>query len=99
MLNLCILDINYFHCQKIVKILETTESDSKNFFGQYGSQRMKDWKEILRMYEKDNTYLGEVASLLLRNVNYEIPALRKQIQKTVQQQNVSLKINLKKSHF
>jgi len=72
-----------------VKILEKTEVDTKNFFGQYGSQRMKDWKDVLKCYEKENVYLGEVASLLLRNVNYEIPALRRQIQKTVQFASVS----------
>ena len=40
--------INYFHCLKIVDILKETEADSKNFFGQYGSKRMKDWKQIIR---------------------------------------------------
>jgi hypothetical protein len=40
--------INYFHCLRIVDILKETEADSKNFFGQYGSKRMKDWKEIVR---------------------------------------------------
>ena len=40
--------INYFHCLRIVEILKETEADSKNFFGQYGSKRMKDWKEIVR---------------------------------------------------
>ena len=40
--------INYFHCLKIVDILKETEADSKNFFGQYGSKRMIDWKKIIR---------------------------------------------------
>ena len=40
--------INYFHCLKIVEVLKETEADSKNFFGSYGSQRMKDWKDIIR---------------------------------------------------
>uniref|UniRef100_A0ABD2WE36 CDK5 regulatory subunit-associated protein 3 n=1 Tax=Trichogramma kaykai TaxID=54128 RepID=A0ABD2WE36_9HYME len=76
--------INYFHCKKIVEILKETEADTKNLFGRYGSQRMKDWQEIIRMYEKDNLYLAEAASMLIRNVSYEIPGFKKQIQKLEQ---------------
>ncbi|KFB49189.1 AGAP009811-PA-like protein [Anopheles sinensis] len=71
--------INYFHCQRIVDILKTTEADTKNVFGRYGSQRMKDWQEIIKMYEKDSIYLAEAAQILVRNINYEIPGIRKQI--------------------
>lgn len=39
-------------------MLRQTEADSKNIFGYYSSQRMKDWQEIVRMYEKDGVYLG-----------------------------------------
>ncbi|CAH1968111.1 unnamed protein product [Acanthoscelides obtectus] len=73
--------VNYFHCLKIVDILKETEADSKNIFGQYGSQRMKDWQDIVNLYQKDNLYLAEAAQMLIRNVNYEIPSLRKQIAK------------------
>ncbi|CAK9823607.1 CDK5RAP3-like protein [Anthophora retusa] len=76
--------INYYHCLKIVEILKETEADTKNVFGRYGSQRMKDWQEILRLYEKDNVYLAEVAQMLIRNINYEIPSTKKQIQKLEQ---------------
>ncbi|XP_018374093.1 PREDICTED: CDK5 regulatory subunit-associated protein 3 isoform X1 [Trachymyrmex cornetzi] len=76
--------INYFYCVKIVKILKETEADTKNLFGRYGSQRMKDWQEILRLYEKENVYLAEVAQMLMRNVNYEVPSIKKQIQKLEQ---------------
>jgi hypothetical protein len=61
--------------------LKTTEADTKNVFGRYGSQRMKDWQEIIRLYEKDSLYLGEASQILVRNVSYEIPGLRKQISK------------------
>ncbi|XP_035915025.1 CDK5RAP3-like protein [Anopheles stephensi] len=71
--------INYFHCQRIVEILKTTEADSKNVFGRYGSQRMKEWQEIVKMYEKDSLYLAEAAQILVRNISYEIPGIRKQI--------------------
>lgn len=50
-------------------------------FGRYGSQRMKDWLEIARLYERDSIYLGEAAQLLVRNVNYELPGVKKQITK------------------
>lgn len=76
--------INYFYCMKIVEILKETEADTKNLFGRYGSQRMKDWQEILRLYEKDNIYLAEAAQMFMRNVNYEIPSIKKQIQKLEQ---------------
>ncbi|KXJ71049.1 hypothetical protein RP20_CCG021614 [Aedes albopictus] len=71
--------INYFHCQQIIDILKMTEADTKNVFGRYGSQRMKDWQEILRLYEKDSLYLAEAAQILVRNINYEVPGIRKQI--------------------
>lgn len=80
--------INYFHCLKIIDILKETEADSKNLFGRYGSQRMKDWQEIVKLYERDNLYLAEAANILVRNVNFEVPGLKKQIAKFEQIQNV-----------
>lgn len=84
--------INYFHCVKIVDILKETEADSKNLFGRYGSQRMKDWQEIVKLYERDNLYLAEAANILVRNVNFEVPGLKKQIAKFEQIQNVWISI-------
>ncbi|KAI1694021.1 CDK5RAP3-like protein [Ditylenchus destructor] len=73
--------INYFHCVEIVEILKETEKDSKNMFGFYSSQRMKDWKEIVSLYTKDNAYLAEAAQILQRLIQYDVPALRRQITK------------------
>uniref|UniRef100_A0A3Q3JJA8 CDK5 regulatory subunit associated protein 3 n=1 Tax=Monopterus albus TaxID=43700 RepID=A0A3Q3JJA8_MONAL len=78
--------IHYFHCLRIVEILKRTEASSKNIFGRYSSQRMKDWQEIVALYEADNVYLVEVASLLSRNISYEGPALRRQLAKAQQLQ-------------
>ena len=74
-------NINYFHCLKIIEILKETEKESKNFFGSYGSQRMKDWQQIVKMYEGDNIYLAEAASVISQNVSYEGPGLKKAIAK------------------
>ena len=49
---------------------------------------MKDWQEIVKLYEKDNLYLAEAAQMLIRNINYEVPGFKKQIQKLEQMQNV-----------
>ncbi|XP_053553450.1 CDK5 regulatory subunit-associated protein 3 isoform X2 [Bombina bombina] len=76
--------INYFHCLKIVDILKNTEAATKNLFGRYSSQRMKDWQEIISLYQTDHTYLAECASLFVRNVTYEIPALKKQMSRCQQ---------------
>ncbi|KAB0799034.1 hypothetical protein PPYR_06914 [Photinus pyralis] len=78
--------INYFHCLKIIEILKETEADTKNLFGRYGSQRMKDWKDIVQMYEKNSLYLAEAAQVLIRNSNFEVPSLRKQVTKLEQVQ-------------
>lgn len=61
--------------------MKTTEADTKTVFGSYGSQRMKDWQEIVRLYERDSIYLGEAAQILVRNINYELPGVKKQIAK------------------
>lgn len=74
-------NINYFHCLKIVDFLKDTEKDSKNFFGSYGSQRMKDWQQIVKMYQGDNIYLAEAASVLTQNVVYEGPGIKKGVAK------------------
>jgi hypothetical protein len=86
--------IHYFDCTQIVEILRETEKNTKNMFGMYSSQRMKDWTAIVSAYQRGNVYLGEAASILQRNVAYEIPALKRQINKCQQQSTVCLDINL-----
>lgn len=86
-----IADINYLHVKEIIEILKQTEKDTKSVFGTYGSQRMKDWQEICRLYEKNATYLAETAQIFVRNVNYEIPGVRKQMTKLEQQTDECLK--------
>ncbi len=69
--------------------MKETEADTRSLFGRYGSQRMKDWQEVVRLYEKDNVYLAEAAQILMRNVAYEIPGIKKSITKYEQVQHVS----------
>ncbi|XP_046913345.2 CDK5 regulatory subunit-associated protein 3 [Dermatophagoides farinae] len=68
---------DYYVCQRIIEILKNTDKSSKNIFGQYTSKRFQDWQEICKIYEKDNVYLAEDAQTLIRNVNYEVPSLKK----------------------
>lgn len=82
-------DINYFHCLQIIEILKETEADTRSLFGRYGSQRMKDWQEVVRLYEKENVYLAEACQILMRNVAYEIPGIKKSIAKYEQVQHVN----------
>ena len=74
-------NIHYFNCQAIIEVLKETEKDSKNIFGSYTSQRMKDWAKILTAYEKDNCYLAEASNFLTQAIVYELPSLKKQIAK------------------
>ncbi|XP_062364268.1 CDK5 regulatory subunit-associated protein 3 [Cinclus cinclus] len=78
--------LHYFHCLRIVEILKGTEASTRNLFGRYSSQRMKDWQEIVSLYEKENAYLAELSSLLARSVTYEVPALRRQLGRCQQAQ-------------
>ncbi|XP_068852698.1 CDK5 regulatory subunit-associated protein 3 isoform X4 [Aphelocoma coerulescens] len=78
--------LHYFHCLRIVEILKGTEASTKNLFGRYSSQRMKDWQEVVSLYEKENTYLAELSSLLGRSISYEVPSLRRQLGRCQQAQ-------------
>eukprot|EP00035_Acanthoeca_spectabilis_P024239 m.452960 g.452960 ORF g.452960 m.452960 type:complete len:541 (-) comp20419_c0_seq1:50-1672(-) len=71
--------ITYYHCKRIVELLKVSEADSRTFFGSYSSKRMKDWLEIVKLYETDNIYLGESARILQHNVEYEIPSLKRKV--------------------
>ena len=75
---------NYFICKQVIEILKETEKHSKNLFGYYSSQRMKDWQDVIQLYEKDGIYLAELASILIRNVTYEVPNLKKTISRMQQ---------------
>lgn len=71
--------LDYFKSKRIVELLKETEADSKNIFGYYSSQRMKDWQDIVYSYERDCIFLAEIATDLIRESNYEVPGIRKVI--------------------
>jgi len=73
--------LDYFKSKQIIDVLKTTEADSKNIFGYYSSQRMKDWQSIVQSYEKDYIFLAELATDLNRLTSYEVPAVRRTIQR------------------
>eukprot|EP00047_Mylnosiga_fluctuans_P005802 m.242805 g.242805 ORF g.242805 m.242805 type:complete len:566 (-) comp14103_c0_seq1:131-1828(-) len=73
--------INYFHCKRILEILKVTDASTKTLFGGYSSRRIKDWQDIVKLYSTENCYLGESSTILQHDVSYEIPALKRAIQR------------------
>jgi len=56
----------------------TDEGKQTNFFGRYSSQLVKDWQMLIRIYEYENLYLGELCKVVQQMCAFEMPALRKQ---------------------
>jgi hypothetical protein len=67
---------------------ETAKGETlKTMFGGYNSAVLQAWSDIIKTYEKQNTFLGEAARLMIQNTTYEIPALKKSIKQDEKQFN------------
>ncbi|CAK9295039.1 unnamed protein product [Gordionus sp. m RMFG-2023] len=55
--------------------------ETKNMFGKFNSDYMNEIKSLLDSYEKDNLYIYEIARIIAQNCIYEIPYLKKEINK------------------
>eukprot|EP01130_Rhizamoeba_saxonica_P002833 TRINITY_DN1265_c0_g1_i4.p2 TRINITY_DN1265_c0_g1~~TRINITY_DN1265_c0_g1_i4.p2 ORF type:complete len:547 (-),score=129.62 TRINITY_DN1265_c0_g1_i4:2349-3989(-) len=74
--------IGYQHVQEIIDLLiENGESQERNFFGKYNSPLIAQWNAILDTYKKNNVYLSQAATILVQNVKYEIPSIKKDMDK------------------
>jgi len=72
--------IHYFHCRKILSILETRLGDAaKSWLGNYKDKELQDWAKILKAYKKNNINIAEAARILERNTIYEIPSIKNQL--------------------
>eukprot|EP00743_Colponemidia_sp_Colp-15_P003929 GILK01004239.1.p1 GENE.GILK01004239.1~~GILK01004239.1.p1 ORF type:complete len:595 (+),score=160.00 GILK01004239.1:38-1786(+) len=73
-------NMNYFRAQKVVEMLiQSAEGQEKTLFGNYSSPFIQEWQKVVQGLAKDNLYLAEAAQIMVQNVNYEIPALKKAV--------------------
>ncbi|KAN0024908.1 hypothetical protein ACTFIV_009317 [Dictyostelium citrinum] len=77
-------DYNYYDCQRIFKEFEISPGgNATTLFGAYSNVNTQKWFEVIKAYEKDNYHIGESCQILSHNLNYEIPNLRKTIEKSI----------------
>ena len=61
---------------------------------------MKDWKEIVSLYEKDNLHIAEAAQQLNQLVKFDIPGLKRDLaaqEKKISERVDSSKVQLKQA--
>ena len=56
---------------------------SKNLIGQYTHEYTAKWARIVKLFEKDSTFLADSAKHIIQNVKYDIPLFKKQIARFV----------------
>ena len=65
----------------ICLVNNTTEypPGTKNLIGQYNHEYTAKWARIVKLFEKDSTFLADSAKYIIQNVKYDIPLFKKQI--------------------
>jgi len=66
-------------------LLKTDAAKEKNFLGRYTSKTINEWIALKKLYEKDNLHCADMGKVLAQNVNYEIPAAKKNVKELEQQ--------------
>ncbi|EFJ26499.1 hypothetical protein SELMODRAFT_172615 [Selaginella moellendorffii] len=88
LLSLSPESVGYLEARRIRDIALSTSAaqPDKGVFARLATSGPgREWDAIVHAYEKDNLYLGEAAQLMLHNVNYDIPFVKKQIARLQQQ--------------
>lgn len=82
-------DVTYYDIENIMNQLVTVANESveKNWLGQYTSEKMRVWATIKSSYEKDRIYLGEAAQIVVQNLKYEIPSIKRSLDQFQKQIN------------
>eukprot|EP00116_Pleurobrachia_bachei_P000936 sb/3461198/ len=76
---------------RILEALENSPFGSKNMIGQYTHQYTATWARIVKLFEKDSTFLADCAKNLTQNVKYDVPLFKKQIARATQVKQDSVK--------
>jgi hypothetical protein len=80
-------DLTYYDAMEIMNILKRTveDAESKTLFGGYKVKSLKDWDEIIKAFNSNNVYLADAAQILVQIALYEIPGLKKAIERAQKQ--------------
>eukprot|EP01132_Coremiostelium_polycephalum_P009615 gene9615-11782_t len=77
-------DIHFFECLKVFKEFESEPNgSSKTLFGGYSNNNTQKWYDVIKAYEKNHYNIGESCQLFSQNLNYEIPNLKKIVEKSI----------------
>ncbi|XP_063679218.1 CDK5 regulatory subunit-associated protein 3-like [Bolinopsis microptera] len=83
--------IHYHNAVKILQALEDSPFGTKNLIGQYNHEYTAKWARIVKLFEKDSTFLADSAKYIIQNVKYDIPLFKKQIARATQIKQDSIK--------
>ncbi|EGG18868.1 DUF733 family protein [Cavenderia fasciculata] len=82
--DLKIENIDYFKCLEVFKYFESQPSgNSKTLLGYYSNINTQKWNDVIKAYHKDQLYIGENCQRLTQSLNYDIPNMKKTIEKTM----------------